>query len=138
DLPFEIYQDSSGGSAWQSSNHVNRHHKVPNAFRGYRLRSATITTRGLRSRPVVAWTIGGAHLAVAVPQFWENCPQAIEVFEGSMAVRFLPRQYADLHEIQAGEQKTYECFIAFGDDRVSETPLDWCRDRLVVGAEPAS
>ena len=27
---FELYQDSSGGENWKSSNHLNRHHRVPN------------------------------------------------------------------------------------------------------------
>jgi hypothetical protein len=42
-VPFtdckELNQDSSGGSNWQSSNHVNRHGVVANSFRGYRLRT---------------------------------------------------------------------------------------------------
>src|SRR5262249_21337186 len=135
--PFEIYQDSSGGNAWQSTNHLNRHHQVPVSFRGYRVRADTFTSEGLRATPVVAFCSDRSWIAVTVPQFWQNFPQAIDVSDGSINIRFLPHQYADLHEIQAGEQKTYECFIAFGPDSVTDIPLDWCRDRVVVGVDPS-
>src|SRR5262249_27764507 len=40
--PLELYQDSSGGSNWQSSNHANRYGVVPNASCGYRLQTRSI------------------------------------------------------------------------------------------------
>ena len=47
-----------------------------------------------------------------------------------------PGQFGDLHEIQGGEQKTHELFVAFGPDGVTAVPLAWCRARTVVGAAP--
>ena len=37
--PFELYQDSSGGENWRSTNHMNRKREVPLSFRGYRLKA---------------------------------------------------------------------------------------------------
>ena len=44
-------------------------------------------------------------------------------------MRLFPQQYADVHEIQGGEQKTHELFVAFGRDTVTDEPLAWCRQR---------
>jgi len=134
---FELYQDSSGGEHWQSPNHLNRHHRVPTTFRGYRVRTSAGETTGLRATPVVGLS-GGAHeISVAVPRFWQNFPKAIEASGESLILRFFPRQYADVHEIQGGEQKTHTFFVAFAPDRVTERPLAWCLSPLQVRAEPA-
>ena len=37
--PFELYQDSSGGENWRSTNHLNRNREVSVSFRGYRLKA---------------------------------------------------------------------------------------------------
>jgi len=144
--PLEIYQDSSGGENWQSSNHLNRERRVPNTFRGYRVRSGVSSAgpasgasgpTGLRATPVVSIEGHGARLAAAMPQFWQNFPKAIEVQGTSLAVRLFPGQYGDLHEIQGGEQKTHECFISFGSDPTTSVPLAWARERTVVSVAPA-
>jgi hypothetical protein len=134
--PFEMYQDSSGGQHWQSTNHINRHRKVPNTFRGYQVSAADATVSGLRATPVVSITHPGGRLTVVVPQFWENFPKAIEATDSSLVVRLFPGQYADLHEIQGGEQKTHECFVGFGDGAVSDGPFEWCRNRILVRVDP--
>jgi len=131
-VPFELYQDSSGGEHWQSSNHITRERRIPTTFRGYRLRGGGQEHTGVRSTPVVA--VGSA--AVAVPHFWQNFPSALEAGGSALTFRMLPGQFSDLHEIQGGEQKTYECFVSFGVDDVSEEPLDWCRARVVPCVDP--
>ena len=45
---FAVYQDSSGGANWQSSNHVNREGHVPTSFRGYRALVDAKEVAGLR------------------------------------------------------------------------------------------
>ena len=47
-----------------------------------------------------------------------------------------PRQYAGVHEIQGGEQKTHTFYLAFGRDTVTVEPLAWCRSPLVPQATP--
>lgn len=134
-LPFELYQDSSGGEHWQSTNHINRERKVPNTFRGYRLRSGGDESRGHRATPAVAVHVDGGSVGVVVPAFWQNFPRAIEVDAASVCVRLFPGQYGDLHELQGGEQKTHECFVTFGPD-VTGSDYDWCRAPTVVCAAP--
>jgi hypothetical protein len=136
-LPVEVYQDSSGGENWKSSNHVNRKHQVPNTFRGYRLRAGRTEGTGLRATPIVELTRGNRTVAATMQYFWQNFPKAIEADAGSLTVRLFPRQHADVHEIQGGEQKTHTFYVAFGRDSVSDTPLDWCRSPLVPRATPA-
>jgi hypothetical protein len=139
DAPFELYQDSSGGENWQSPNHINRAHRVPNSFKGYRLKAGDVVESGLRATPVVAVEAveqGSAVVAATMPHFWQNFPKAIEALGCSLTLRLFPGQYGDLHEIQGGEQKTHECFLSFGSDRVSERPLEWCRARTIARVDP--
>jgi hypothetical protein len=134
--PFELYQDSSGGEAWKSTNHINRRRDIPTTFRGYRLGLPGASPAGLRATPVVA--AGGAVVgaAVAVPEFWQNFPQAIEVRDDAVVLRMLPGQFADLHELQGGEQKTHEWYASFGP-QVTVDELDWCRAGTIVAVDPA-
>jgi YetA-like protein len=136
ELPFEIYQDSSGGENWQGSNHINRERRIPNTFRGYRVRSGQTSAGGLRATPIVGVRRADAGIAATLPHFWQNFPKAIEVQDASLAVRLFPGQYADLHELQGGEQKTHECVVSFGPDPVTSTPLAWARERTVVSVAP--
>ena len=137
DMPFEIYQDSSGGEHWNSPNHVNRERRVPLAFRGYRLTSGAAVSNALRATPIVAVRRGDASVAVAVPYFWENFPKAIEVDGRAIHVGLFPRQHADVHELQGGERKTHEVFVSVGSETVTADPLEWCRVPLVGCVDPA-
>jgi hypothetical protein len=134
--PFELYQDSSGGAAWQSANHLSRDRRVDLAFSGYRVRTGAGESGGARATPIVVAGAGGRTVAVAVPEFWQNFPKAIEAHPGQIVVRLWPRQSLQPHELQGGEQKTHTCFIAFGQDGVSEMPLDWTRAPLHATAAP--
>lgn len=133
---LEVYQDSSGGENWRSTNHLNREHRIPVAFRGYRVRTDGFESSGLRATPIVTLERGERQVSVAVPSFWENFPKAIESDGESLIVSLFPRQFGDLHEIQGGEQKTHTFFVAFGEDRVTEQPLAWCLNPLLASASP--
>jgi hypothetical protein len=138
--PVELYQDSSGGENWQSSNHVNRHRVVPNTFRGYRLKARTVERGGLRATPAVCLTAGQRLVGVTVPHFWQNFPQAIETTTDTLALRLFPRQYADVHELQGGEQKTHRFSILFGTTATSaaaQQALNWHRAQVRAAATPA-
>jgi hypothetical protein len=135
--PLEVYQDSSGGENWRGTNHINRHHVVPNAFRGYRTRTAISEESGLRATPVVALVRSGGWLAVAMEYFWQNFPKAIEATQDSLTLRLFPKQYADVHELQGGEQKTHSFWVSFGSDSVTTEPLSWCRAPLRPWANPS-
>ena len=134
---FELYQDSSGGENWESRNHVNRNGIVPNKFRGYRLRSGGREEFDLRATPAAIVRGGKDVLGLAIQHFWENFPKAIEASGDTLTLRLFPRQYADVHEIQGGEQKTHVFFAAFKEDGVTDTMLDWCRAPLLPHPTPS-
>ncbi len=109
-----IYQDSSGGDNWQSSNHVNRNGEVRHSFKGYRVSSGDrIIKEGLRASPVMTVGDREKQITAAVQNFWQNFPKALEVRDGTLTVRLFPRQYNDLFELQGGEQKTHTLYLSF-------------------------
>ncbi len=134
--PLELYQDSSGGEHWQSPNHLNRHREVPTTFRGYRLKAGAEERRGLRATPMLWLERGPRRLGLAMPHFWQNFPKALEATETGLTLRLFPRQYADEHEIQGGEQKTHAIYVAFDRDGVTDEPLAWCRSPLMAHVDP--
>jgi hypothetical protein len=127
--PLNLYQDSSGGKNWQSRNHVNREDRVPVAFQGYR--STCNPPEGLRATPIVSLNAPAGRLTLAARHFWQNFPKSLNVDDNGISYGLFPRQWNDLHELQGGEQKTHSFAISFGDDGITETPLDWFRQPLV-------
>jgi hypothetical protein len=134
---LELYQDSSGGENWRGRIHLNRHHVVPNTFRGYRVRTADGEMAGLRATPIVILEAGDRWLGMAMEYFWQNFPKAIEATSDSLTLRLFPKQYADAHELQGGEQKTHTLWVSFAPDRVTDEPLSWCRAPLRTRATPS-
>jgi hypothetical protein len=132
-----IYQDSSGGENWRSSNHVNRNGEIPLRFRGYSCAAGSQETAGSRATPIVCLRSGTRVVSVAYRQFWERFPKAIEATAATLRIGLLPGELADAHEIQGGEQVSEELLVCFDEDRVSEVPLAWVRDPLRPMASPA-
>ncbi|MGE0449743.1 MAG: hypothetical protein AB7Q29_09185 [Vicinamibacterales bacterium] len=135
-LPFELYQESSGGAHWRSTVHVNRDGVVPHAFCGYRIRAGGTESSGPRATPLVHLEVGTGRLTVAVPQFWQTFPKTIAVDERTLSVGLLPSAQRDGHELQGGEQKTDVFAMAFTPDTVTAVPLDWLRNPLIGSADP--
>lgn len=136
EAPFELYQESSGGTNWRSRAHVNRNGVVPHERQGYVLRAGQHDAVGLRATPIVALEGTRTFLGLAVPSFWENFPAAIESDGRSATFRVWPRQYPDVHELQGGEQKTFTCYVAVAQDAVTDEPLAWCRAPLFASVRP--
>jgi len=134
--PFELYQDSSGGENWKSTNHLNRKREVSVSFRGYRLKSGSQERTGLRATPLVTLAGGEYAVGVAVPHFWQNFPMAAEATNDALTLRLLPQQFADAHELQGGEQKTWTFAVAFGADATPEV-LEWFRQPARAFATPS-
>ena len=134
--PFELYQASSGGERWNSRNHINYRRRVPMPYRGYRLRSGQTMVEGLRATPIVATHRRAGPVMIAPPLFWQNFPACLAVDPAALELGLWPRDFPDGHELQGGEQKTFEVYLAFGDDPVTAEPLAWCRQRLIATATP--
>src|SRR5262249_28823056 len=77
-VPFELFQASSGGENWRSTNHVNARGEVPLAFRGYAIRAPGTHAEGLRASPICEVVRDRCQLAVAFPRFWQEFPKALE------------------------------------------------------------
>jgi hypothetical protein len=133
---FELDQDSSGGANWNSSNHINRDRRIPVTFRGYRLRHGESEESGLRATPAAAVEGEGRTLALAMGQFWENFPKALEVDGGEVSLALFLAQSGNAFELQGGEQKTHIIHAAFGPDDVADGLLEWCRSPLLARATP--
>lgn len=140
-LPARLYQDSSGGENWQSSNHVNRDGVVPCSFRGYRLDGPGVQHTGDRASPTVGVAgADGTNVVVAVGEFWQQFPKAIAWDNGTLAVHLFPGEFADLHELQGGEKKRQEFWIHVEKARetncVSVDPLTWVHGRSLARPTP--
>jgi hypothetical protein len=136
EAPFEIYQESSGGAQWKSDVHCNSAGRVNLRFRGYRMRSGERETHGERASPIVKVDLPKALVTLTIPKFWENFPKAISVKGSTIEVGLFPRQAADRHELQGGEQKTHCVVVAFGPDAISDPPLAWCHDPSLLYPSP--
>ena len=135
-VPVELYQESSGGEAWRHETHVNRENVVPLTFRGYRLQTGAAARQGFRATPALRISHARGAVTVAVEHFWQNFPKAIDVGANEIVVGLVPRQFADLHELQGGEQKTHRFIVAFGIDPSAADALWWGRNPATTSASP--
>lgn len=134
---LEIYQDSSGGENWHSTNHVNRFGTITTTFRGYRVMADhKLVQEGNRCAPNTQISANGKGVAGTIIEFWQNFPKAITAQGTNLCLSLFPHQYRDVHELQGGEQKTHTMFLAFAAG--SEEPLDlgWTHSRLRPYVQP--
>ncbi len=109
---IEIYQDSSGGTNWNSSNHINRHGKPSVSFKGYKITADGKVKTGDRINPIVSIKNAHTDLSVAIKDFWQNFPKAIEINKRTITTSLFPDQFNDLFELQGGEQKTHTVYFS--------------------------
>ncbi len=136
EAPLELFQASSGGESWRSRAHADRYGEVPLAFRGYRTQAGAAESEGARATPEVEVRHSAGSLAVCVPDFWQNFPKAVEAGAAGIIARLFPRQQGSNHEIQGGEQKTHELWVAFADDGGAARSISWARDPLLPHSTP--
>jgi YetA-like protein len=134
---LQIYQDSSGGENWRSTNHVNRYGRVMQRFREYRVEAGqSLIEEGYRATPVLAVHGENGGLAATVDKFWQNFPKALEVHDNQLVIRLFPQQYNDVFELQGGEQKTHTVYLGFSGRGEEPADLAWTHERLVPRATP--
>ena len=137
DTQLSIYQESSGGERWQSPAHRNREGRVPMGLRGYVIETGGCeTASGMRATPQIWCGGNGIGVAAALPHFWQEFPKAIEAAGDQLKISLFPSRFADMHELQGGEQKTHVMVLDFAsrpDDlawalspvQASISPLDY-------------
>jgi hypothetical protein len=121
---WRLYQASSGGNNYASSNHVNAQQHNPIKERGY---TCTISGKpessGNRAQPVVSIRHAeGGSTWLYLPQFWQNFPKAVSLDSSIMDVALFPEEFGDLFEIQPGESKQHTILLGFdtpGDDFIT-------------------
>jgi hypothetical protein len=120
-----LYQDSSGGTNWQSQTHVNREGRIPCQFCGYKLEVDGLEDAGLRASPALYVETGGKRIGVAVPGFWQQFPKSLVVSGNEIKIGLFPAEWGDLHELQGGEQKSHEFWVAVQPIEEPVAQLDW-------------
>jgi hypothetical protein len=135
--PFELFQESSGGAAWDAPVHRSASGRVPLRFRGYRRRSGADEQSGLRADPTVSMDTGTMPVIVAVPDFWQNFPRSLTVDHGALTVGLFPADAPEPIELQGGEQKTHRVVVAFGADTVTDPPLAWVHEPRRLAVAPS-
>jgi hypothetical protein len=134
---LEIYQDSSGGQNWCSTNHANRHGQVMQTFQGYRVTAdGCVVAEGKRATPVMAVGDHETRVIGAVDKFWQNFPKALEADHNTLRIRLFPQQYRDVYELQGGEQKTHTVWLQFHRQHDSLPDVRWWHCRLQPRTTP--
>ena len=134
---LEIYQDSSGGQNWRSSNHINRHGQVTQTFQGYRVTAdGRIVNEGKRATPIIAVGDHAIRVTATVDKFWQNFPKALEANHNKLSIRLFPQQYGDVYELQGGEQKTHTVWLQFAGQHESIPDVSWWHCRLQPRTTP--
>lgn len=136
-LRVQVYQDSSGGRNWKSTNHVNRLGQVMNTFSGYRMTiDDALVEEGDRATPCIRWENNEQFVAATIEQFWQNFPKALEGTRDQISLRLFPHQYNDVFELQGGEQKTHTLYLQFDQVDQGREGLDWVHTRLEPRSDP--
>lgn len=134
---LEIYQDSSGGENWRSTNHVNRFGLVPHTFRGYQVTAdSSMVEEGYRATPIIVVQDGDKSITAAIEKFWQNFPKSLEVNRHQLTLGIFPQQYGEVFELQGGEQKTHTVYLHFTKQKERPENFGWVHDRLIPRVTP--
>ena len=124
-----IYQDSSGGENWRSSNHVNRNNESNTSFCGFRVYSGKkLIKEGLRANPTISVFTKKMNISARIQHFWQNFPKAIKADGAQIIIKLFPEYFSDIYELQGGEQKTNTVHLEFDKD----LSLNWTKSPLIA------
>ncbi|MDD2898180.1 MAG: hypothetical protein PHI31_05650 [Desulfuromonadaceae bacterium] len=131
---MRIYQESSGGTNWNSPVHRTRDGDVHLRYSGYEITAdGTRSAAGKRATPLVWCGDGETGVAAVMPYFWQEFPKAFSVNADGLKVELFPAPSSDLHELQGGEQKTTLLYLDFA---ASPDGLMWARSPLAAVPTP--
>jgi hypothetical protein len=112
---WSLYQDSSGGEQWDSTNHVDAANAPTVAFRGFEVRAnGEAIASGERAQPLAVLVATDRWLAATVDGFWQNFPKGLRCAPGRLEVGLFPRECRAPFELQGGEQKRHTVRFEFG------------------------
>jgi len=120
----KLYQDSSGGPNWSSANHIDKDYRVSTSFRGYRVyKGKEQVDGGYRAN---GWLHARSHaggVAVSIRELWQSFPKSLEFTSGKVRIGLWPGEFAGVHELLGGEQKTHEILFLFHDSKTSDEDI---------------
>ncbi|MBA6357430.1 hypothetical protein, partial [Colwellia sp. BRX8-3] len=113
-----LYQASSGGDNWNSSNHIDAKGIVNNSFKGFRVTEGIdVVCSGDRAEPTINAVLNNNNLSIAYKNFWQTFPKSIESTNNKITLGLFPQDINKNHELQPGEQTTHTFFVSY-----SKTP----------------
>lgn len=116
---LSIRQHSSGGDHWQSSNHVDASGAVKLQKRGFTGTVDGVDVSGDRATPSIFATVGAQTFEITPYRFWQNFPSGISATKDEIRIELFPPGCPGGHELQGGEQKTFEIGIRLVDENHS-------------------
>lgn len=121
----KLYQDSSGGPNWNSANHIDKDYKVRTSFRGYRVYgTGGVVSEGNRADGWIHVRSDVGGVAVGVRDCWQNFPKTLELKGNELRVGLWPHEFAGVHEMLGGEQKTHEMLFVFHGAETSDQAVE--------------
>ncbi|WP_417737603.1 hypothetical protein [Rosistilla oblonga] len=105
---LHIYQDSSGGENWDSTNHLAAGGRSSVSFPGYLATADETPQRGRRAQPILRSSDARGEMAIGYHNFWQSFPKAVTADRDGLTIELFPAQTSVGHELQGGEQKTHE------------------------------
>ncbi len=121
----KLYQDSSGGVNWDSVNHIDKNYKVPTSFRGYRVYEADQkVSEGHRADGWIHVRSARGGIGIGLREFWQNFPKTLEFDGDRLRIGLWPGEFAGVHEMLGGEQKTHEILFVFHDANISDQTVE--------------
>jgi len=123
-----LYQESSGTNNWDAyvgsvgwpGEQAPAAPRLQSycAYRGYRITGAGSTLSGDQALGWMTATragTAGPAITVAVRDFWQNFPKALETMpDGTLAVHLFPNGRQFRHNFRVGEEKTHTLLLRFG------------------------
>jgi hypothetical protein len=125
-----IYQDSSGGENWKNENHINHQGKVPLQFCGTRIRADNDEAYIKRPNPVYSIRTREYGLSMAIEDFWQNFPKALQKEGNIYYLSLFPKFFNDQFELQPGEKKLHTFFLQLEQPDMDPKGLDWVFEPL--------
>lgn len=114
---WHLYQDSSGGSNWDSPNHVDSSNDLTVSFSGYRLNyhydGRQERKEGKRATPYLLADCGNSFFGGASLDFWQNFPKSLSIEGAKLTIGLFPAECRKSFELQPGEQKRHTIFLQF-------------------------
>lgn len=133
---FELHQMSSGGTRWNSSNHVDERGALPFDACGYQLTIDQDASRGDRAIPSATLYAGQRPILGIHPEhFWQHFPQRLRGTTAELGFDLFPMAENVAYELQGGEQTTRVFWIAEGESATDRT-WDRLRARPIPRFQP--